>query len=80
MSPTVLADFLLTCLFINYGVLLVWLGVFTRFREPLYRLHHQWFPLTPEAFAAVHYQSMALYKIGVLLLNLSPWLALQLMA
>ena len=29
--------------------------VFTRFREPLYRLHHQWFPLTPEAFAAVHY-------------------------
>jgi len=64
------------CTVVNYAVLLVWFAVFTIAHDWMYRLHGQWFLLTPEQFDAVHYGAMAVYKTGVLLLNLVPYLAM----
>lgn len=80
MSLDQLASLLLACSLLNYAILLVWFAVFSLRHEQLYRLHSRWFRLTPEQFDALHYGAMALHKIGVLLLNLVPWLALRLLA
>jgi hypothetical protein len=69
-------DFLLWCTGINYAILLVWFLVFVLARDRIHRFHGRWFRLSAEQFDAVHYAGMAVYKIGVLLLNLVPYLAL----
>jgi len=76
MDMSSVRDLLLRCLVINYVILLVWFGVFVFAHSWLFRLHSRWFRMTEERFDAIHYASMAGYKIGILLLNLVPWLAL----
>ncbi len=44
------------------------------------RFHGRWFRLSDERFDALHYAGMSIYKIGVLLFNLVPWLALELIS
>jgi hypothetical protein len=69
-------DLLLWCTVINYAVLLVWFLAFRFAHGWMYGLHGRWFRLSPEQFDAIHYAAMAVYKIGILLLNLVPYLAL----
>jgi hypothetical protein len=76
VDPNRLAGVLVWCVGINYGVLLLWFGVFVLAHDLLYRIHTRWFKLSVEAFDALHYGGMAVYKVGVLLLNLVPLLAL----
>jgi hypothetical protein len=42
----------------------------------MYRLHGRWFRIPEDRFDAIHYAGMAVYKIGILLLNLVPLVAL----
>jgi len=79
MTLDQLHDFLLWNLVINYIVLLLWFGVLTVAHDWIYRLHTRWFNMTMQTFDTVHYAGMAAYKIGILLLNLAPLLALCLM-
>lgn len=67
---------LLWSLGINYALLLIWAGAFIWAHDWMYTLHSRWFKLSSETFDAVHYAGMAVYKIGILLLNLVPLLAL----
>jgi hypothetical protein len=67
---------LLRCFAINYVLLLVWFAAFVFAHDPVYRLHQRWFRLSPEAFDAVNYAAIALYKIGNILFFLVPALAL----
>lgn len=76
MSLDQLHDFLLWNLILNYSVLLLWFGMLTFAHDVIYRLHTRWFRLTPQTFDALHYGGMALYKIGILLFNLAPLLAI----
>jgi hypothetical protein len=71
--------FLLWCLAINYAVLLVWFGVFVTAHDWLHRFHGRWFRIEPGMFDVIHYTAMAIYKVGILLFILVPWLALVLM-
>ena len=41
-----------------------------------YRWHGRWFQLSMDHFDALHYGGMALFKIGILLFNLVPYIAL----
>jgi hypothetical protein len=59
-------------------VLLVWFGVFVYAHDWMYRLHTRWFKLWVKTFDALHYVGMSLYKIGIILLNLVPLVALYL--
>ena len=76
MNPDFLFRFLLCSLAINYAILLIWFVVFVTARNGLRALHGRWFRLSDPAFDAIHYGGMAVYKIGILLFNLVPLLAL----
>ena len=76
MNPDFLFRFLLCSLAINYAILLIWFVVFVTARNWLRALHGRWFRLSDPAFDAIHYSGMAVYKIGILLFNLVPLLAL----
>ena len=78
MTSSELKDVLLWCLGINYGVLLIWFGAFVFAHGWMYRLHTRWFKLSVETFDALHYAGMSVYKIGIILLNLVPLVALYL--
>jgi len=62
---------------LNLGILLVWFLFFATAHDWMYRIHKKWFNLSPEAFDALHYGGMGLYKLGILLLNLVPYLVLR---
>ena len=78
MTLAMLSRFLLWSLAINYAVLLVWFLVFAFGRGRIYALHRRWFDLPDGTFDAIHYAAMAVYKVGILLFNLVPLLALAL--
>jgi hypothetical protein len=42
----------------------------------MFRIHSRWFKLSLETFDAIHYGGLAIYKIGIILLNLVPLIAL----
>lgn len=77
MTAIEIKQVLLWCVGINYGVLLVWFGVFVFAHDWIYRLHARWFKLSVESFDALHYVGMSVYKIGVIVLNLVPLVALH---
>jgi hypothetical protein len=43
-------------------------------------MHTRWFKLSVETFDAMHYAGLAVYKIGIILLNLVPFIALCLVS
>jgi len=73
-------DVLLWCTGLNYAVLLVWFGVFVFAHEWMYRIHGRWFKFSLETFDAIHYAGLAVYKIGIILLNLVPLVALYMVS
>src|SRR5882762_9507226 len=77
MSIAIVRKTLLWCPVINYGVLLVWFLFFLLAHDWMYQWHGMWFHLSVEQFDALHYAGMALYKVGILLLNLAPYIALR---
>ncbi len=77
MNAETVRDFLLWCTIINYGVLVLWFLVFILAHGWIQRLHGIWFRLSSDQFDAIHYTGMAVYKIGILLLNLIPYVALR---
>jgi hypothetical protein len=67
----------LWCMVINYEILLVWFFVFMRAHDWIYQFHGRWFHFSVEQFDMLHYAGMSVYKIGILLLNLVPYIALH---
>jgi hypothetical protein len=76
MDISTLKAFLLWSLVVNYIILLWWFGAFVLAHGWMYRMHSRWFHISEERFDAIHYAGMAGYKIGILLLNLAPLVAL----
>ncbi|MGE5819852.1 MAG: DUF6868 family protein [Deltaproteobacteria bacterium] len=70
---------LLWCAVINYGILLVWFLLFMLAHDWMYQFHGTWFHLSVEQFDMLHYAGMSIYKIGVILLNLVPYIALRIL-
>ena len=68
------------CALINMGLLLWWFLFFILAHDWMYRFHGKWFNLSVERFDAIHYTGMLLFKIGLLLFNLIPYLALRIVA
>lgn len=77
MPIEVLRHVLLWCLVANYSILFLWFLVFAFARDTLFKLHSRWFSLPGDVFDGIHYGGMAVYKIGILLLNLVPFAALS---
>jgi hypothetical protein len=43
----------------------------------IYQLHSKCFDMPVDRFDAIHYGGMAAYKMGIILFNLVPYLALR---
>lgn len=69
---------LLWSMLVNYVILFVWFGVIVFAHGWVRRLHGRWFALSDNTFDAIHYGGMAGYKIGILLFNVAPLVALWL--
>ena len=80
MTTSETRDVLLWCTGLNYAVLLVWFGAFVFGHEWMYRIHGRWFKFPLETFDAIHYAGFAVYKIGIILLNLVPLIALSMVS
>jgi hypothetical protein len=80
MNHFPLSDFLLWCTILNYLILLLWFAAFSLLHDWMLALHGRWFRLTAAQFDALHYGGMAVYKVGILLLNLVPYIAVQIVA
>lgn len=76
MTVAEIKSLLLISAGLNYAILIIWFAAFLRFHDGLLRLHRRWFALSAEAFDAIHYAAMSLYKIGILLLNVAPLVAM----
>ena len=68
---------LLWCALLNYGILVVWFLFFMLAHDWMYLLHSRWFRISVEQFDMLHYTGMSVYKIGILLFNLVPFVALH---
>ena len=77
MTLSLVRELLLWCTVLNYGVLLAWFIAFSLAHDWMRRLHGRWFRLSDERFDAIHYAGMTIYKIGILLFNLIPYVALR---
>ena len=62
---------------INYGVLVVWWLFFLLAHAGMSQWHGRSFHVSVEQCDALHDAGMALYKIGILLFNLVPYIALR---
>jgi hypothetical protein len=79
VSIEIARNALLLCTVINYGLLVVWFLLFVLPHEWLYRLWGRWFHLTAQQFDAVNFAGIALYKVGIILFNLVPYVALRIL-
>jgi hypothetical protein len=77
MSIEIARDVLGWCAVINLLLLAWWFLFFAYAHDWMYRLHGRWFTLSVERFDAIHYGAMALFKLGIILLNIVPYLALR---
>jgi hypothetical protein len=65
------------CTLINLG-LLIWWSLFIFFAHDFtYRMHSKWFKIPVEKFDTLHYSLMGIFKMGVIIFNLVPYLALR---
>jgi hypothetical protein len=72
-----LREFFFWCAAVNYGVLVFWFLAFLIAHAWLYRLHARWFQVSVAQFDAIQYSAMAAYKVGILLLNVAPYIAVR---
>lgn len=79
MTLQLTRTFLLWCTVANYAILIVWFVAFAAAHDVMVRLHGRWFRLSRDQFDAIHYAGMSVYKIGILLFNLVPLIALSIL-
>lgn len=80
MTMNEVKDIFLWCAVFNYAVLFIWFGAFIFAHDWMYRMHGRWFRFSMRTFDAIHYTGLAVYKVGILLFNLVPLIALCLVS
>ncbi|MFQ3236720.1 MAG: hypothetical protein ACI9C4_002293 [Paraglaciecola sp.] len=68
------------CTAIDYIFLVIWFAMFMVAHDWIYKTHQHWFDLSVQQFDMVNYCGMGLFKLFIFVFNLSPYLALRLVA
>lgn len=79
MDINMLCVFFMWCTIINYGLLILMSLILISAGEWIYRIHSKWFPMSKETFNVVIYSFLGVYKMGVIIFNLVPFVALLIM-
>jgi hypothetical protein len=80
MTTEIARNALLWCTVINFGLLMVWFLLFVLSHDWLYGLWGKRFHLAAEQFDAISFAGIVLYKMGIFLFNLVPYIALRIVA
>jgi hypothetical protein len=80
MTLEIVRNALLWCSILNYGLLLAGVLVFALPHEWAYRIWARWFRISREQFDTIAVASLAIYKTGIILFNLIPYIALRIVA
>lgn len=75
MNVDLVKEVLLWCIVINYAVLFLWFGAFVFAHGWMLKLHGRWLRMSEERFNGIHCLGMTVYKSGILLFNLVPYIA-----
>ncbi len=78
MTLEIARSFFLWCSIINYILLLIWALPVMFWRDGVYRLWGRWFRLSLDQFDMINIGGITLYKMGVILFNVVPCIALYL--
>lgn len=65
------------CTIINLGLAIWWFLCLVLARDLIYRVHNRFFKVSVHEFNLMHYAGIGLFKIGIMLLNLGPYIALR---
>jgi len=76
MSAESIKNFFMWCTLMNYTLLIVWCVWFFFAHDAMKRLHDKIIGRQIENFDTLQYAGIALYKLGIVLFNLVPWIAL----
>jgi hypothetical protein len=71
------ARVLMWCILLSGAILVLWFGMLVLAGEWVYRMHAQFFPVSREHFAFLHYGGLALLKSAVIVLFLVPYAAIR---
>lgn len=71
------ASVLIRCFFISTAVLLFWLAIVMFAGDWAYGWHSRFIPVSRDHFNLVHYAGMTLFKTGVFVLFLVPYIAIR---
>jgi hypothetical protein len=77
MSIEFVRSLLLWCTIINFGLYLLWVGLFTQAHSWLSRGYCRRFHVSSEQFDGINYAGVVLYKLAILLFNPVPYIALR---
>ena len=67
-------------LVINFAVLILWFILFTLARDWIYRMHSSLFKVSPDAFNAINYGGLGLYKMIVFVFIFIPYIAMHIVS
>ncbi len=73
-----LRSFLLWCLIINLGVLVVWALLVACLRGMIQSWSRLWFRVSPEQIELVNFAGIVFFEVLILVFNAVPYVALQL--
>lgn len=76
MNLETVRSFLMWCFIINYGLLLFWSALFIFFHDGFNNLLQILLRRKIEHMDSIQILAMTLFKLGVILFNLVPWIAL----
>ena len=76
MSTTALRDFLLWCTAINYGLLIFWALLTVLGHKWFFGLCTRLYHVPEEQARAWNFGGIVIYKMGIVLFNLVPYIAL----
>jgi hypothetical protein len=79
MSIDTLRSFLLWCGIINYGFLILWIGLYL-FAPRLLHWVSRLYRLSPETCDSIQFTGIVFYKTAIFFFNLIPYVALRIVA
>lgn len=64
------------CLVLNFSLLMFWTAMCVFAMDWVYATQKRFFPISREVFVVAMYAFLGLFKLGAILLNLTPYLAI----
>ena len=76
MDVQTLITFFMWCTIIDGVLLALWITLCALAPDLVYRTQSKWFPIPRETFNVIIYSFLGLFKVGFLVFNVAPYIAL----